>query len=373
VAAEAQVRTFEGHCDRVRSGRINPASADLFFTGSYDHTVRLWDAGSPRSVMTLRHAAPVEDLVLLPSGSMLATASANTITVWDLLSGGRVLQTLCAHSKTVTALCTDGSGEHLLSASLDRMVKVHELGGYRVVGSTKCAAPITSMALAPTGTHLACGLTDSSLVVRKRRSAAAAVAAAASARADDVDALRLAGGAPGQVAQPAVPLSARHLGANPATYRYFLRGRKHSRQPDDELAQSDSLRRLSAFDGALKGFRYHEALDAACANGAPEVILRVVEELVQRNGLRIALQGRDQHTLQPIIAFLVRNVTRPPFAPVLIELASLLLDMYATEIGRAPAVDELFVKLRHTLEAETRVQAELAQLLGAMEVLLAAP
>ena len=70
--------------------------------------------------MTLRHAAPVEDLVLLPSGSMLATASANTITVWDLLSGGRVLQTLCAHSKTVTALCTDGSGEHLLSASLER-------------------------------------------------------------------------------------------------------------------------------------------------------------------------------------------------------------------------------------------------------------
>ena len=152
------------------------------------------------------------------------------------------------------------------------------------------------------------------------------------ARADDVDGLRLAGGAPGQVAQPAVPLSARHLGANPATYRYFLRGRKHSRQPDDELAQSDSLRRLSAFDGALKGFRYHEALDAACANGAPEVrallkphttanqltvepvapqvILRVVEELVQRNGLRIALQGRDQHTLQPIIAFLVRCARR---------------------------------------------------------------
>ena len=247
--------------------------------------------------MTLRHAAPVEDLVLLPSGSMLATASANTITVWDLLSGGRVLQTLCAHSKTVTALCTGGSGEHLLSASLDRMVKVHELGGYKVVGSIKCPAPITSMALAPTGTHLACGLTDGSLVVRKRRSAAAANAVSSSAAppppVDETDTLRVAGGTPGQVAPPAVPLSARHLGTNPATYRYFLRGRKHSRRPDDELAQSDSLRRLSAFDGALKGFRYHEALDAACANGAPEVILRVVEELVQRNGLRIALQVPD--------------------------------------------------------------------------------
>jgi len=75
--------------------------------------------------------------------------------------------------------------------------------------------------------------------------------------------------------------------------------------------------------------------------------------------------------LQPIIAFLVRNITRPAFAPVLIELASLLLDMYAPAVGHSAAVDELFVKLRHTLEAETRVQAELAQLLGAMEVLLA--
>jgi len=58
------------------------------------------------------------------------------------------------------------------------------------------------------------------------------------------------------------------------------------------------------------------------------VVVGVVEELVQRNGLRIALNGRDQQTLQPLVAFLARQITRPPYAGVLIGVANLLLDMY---------------------------------------------
>ena len=53
----------------------------------------------------------------------------------------------------------------------------------------------------------------------------------------------------------------------------------------------------------------------------------MIEELVQRNGLRIALQGRDPQTLQPLVAFLIKQITLPPFATVLIGLANLVLDM----------------------------------------------
>jgi hypothetical protein len=45
--------------------------------------------------------------------------------------------------------------------------------------------------------------------------------------------------------------------------------------------------------------------------------------------------------------------------------------MYAPVLGQSAAIDELFVKLRNTLEAEMKLQAELAQLLGSMDVLLA--
>lgn len=123
------------------------------------------------------------------------------------------------------------------------------------------------------------------------------------------------------------------------------------------VVERTSANRLSAFDKALKSFKYHEAFDAALINGSPDIVVAVIEELVQRNGLRIALQGRDQHTLEPVIAFLVRQITAPPFAAVLIGVANLLLDMYAPVLGKSAAIDELFVKLRNTLEAEMRLQA----------------
>ena len=45
--------------------------------------------------------------------------------------------------------------------------------------------------------------------------------------------------------------------------------------------------------------------------------------------------------------------------------------MYAPVLGQSAHIDELFVKLRNTLEAEMKLHADLAQLLGAMDVVLA--
>ena len=370
VASEAQVCALEGHTDHIRSGALDPASPHVFATGSYDHTVKLWDVNAPRCVMTLRHVAPVEDVFILPGGGMVATASGNTLTVWDLLSGGRVLYAVSAHSKTITSLCADASAAHLLTASLDRSVKVYEMRTCKLVGAIKYDAPLTCCALSPLGTHLVVGTTDMSLCVRRRRAAIAdAKAAAAAAPQAERDPLDLTSyGAPGYVADGR---GAPAAGPRHGTYRYFLRGRRHAAQPGDVVISSSLPAKLAGWDAALRRFRYHEAFDAALADGSPEVVVSVVEELVQRHGLRIALQGRDQQTLQPVVAFLARQICHPPFAPTLIGVANLLLDMYAPVLGQSAAIDELFVKLRNTLEAEMKLQAELAQLLGSMDVLLA--
>jgi len=368
VAGEAQVCALEGHTDFVRSGALSPSSPHLFATGSYDHTVKVWDVKAPRCVMTLRHVAPVEDCLLLPGGGMLATASGSTLTVWDLLTG-RILNAVSAHSKTITSLAADASATHLLSASLDRTVKAYELGTCKVVGAIKYDAPLVCLALSPMGSHLVVGTTDSSIVVRRKKLPKPPKAQLLAAQSADLaaDPLRIASyGRPGQVAPVVI-----NEGPRPGTYRYFLRGRSSKAQGGDLVADSTRPHKLANFDKALKRFRYHEAFDAALADGSPEVVVSVVEELVQRNGLRIALQGRDQQSLQPVVAFLARQITSPPFAPTLIGVANLLLDMYAPVLGQSAAIDELFVKLRNTVEAEMRLQAELAQLLGAMDVLLA--
>lgn len=256
VQAESQIRAFDGHSDFIRSGALNPASSHMFVTGSYDHTVRLWDVNSPNCVMTLKHAAPVEDLVLLPGGGVLASASGNTLTLWDILSGGRVLHSVSAHSKTITALSTDHEGRHILSASLDRMVKVYELGSCKAVGSIKYAAPLLTLALSPSGTHLVVGQSDSSLCVRRQRSQPTRHGAQSPS-----DPLALQSvGRPGQVARQE---GGKMESARPGTYRYFLRGRKHAAQPSDLVLEASSSLKLNSFDKALKSFNYHEAFDAA--------------------------------------------------------------------------------------------------------------
>ena len=50
--------------------------------------------------------------------------------------------------------------------------------------------------------------------------------------------------------------------------------------------------RLAPYDVALKGFKYHEALDAALAQRNPRTIVAVLEELIMRR-VRVKRDGMD--------------------------------------------------------------------------------
>lgn len=46
----------------------------VLFAGSYDHTVKVFDARAKSSVMTIEHGHPVESVLLFPSGGLLVSA-----------------------------------------------------------------------------------------------------------------------------------------------------------------------------------------------------------------------------------------------------------------------------------------------------------
>ena len=50
-----------------------------------------------------------------------------------------------------------------------------------------------------------------------------------------------------------------------------------------------------------------------------------MQELVHRDGLRIALQGRDDVTLEPLLAFLLRHITDPRFGEMASEIAGVVI------------------------------------------------
>lgn len=46
----------------------------VVFAGSYDHTVKLFDARTKSSIITIEHGQPVESVLLFPSGGLLVSA-----------------------------------------------------------------------------------------------------------------------------------------------------------------------------------------------------------------------------------------------------------------------------------------------------------
>ncbi len=107
VPSQTALRTFTGHTDYVRAGHFIPSNPALLLSGSYDSTVRLWDARAPDSEGTplvLRHGgAPVEDVLPFASGGAALSVGGPILRVWDL-AAGRCVRALSNHQKTVTCV-----------------------------------------------------------------------------------------------------------------------------------------------------------------------------------------------------------------------------------------------------------------------------
>ena len=263
--------------------------------------------------LSVDHGCPVTQVLLLPGGGTLLTAGGNYIRAWDLVAGGRMLAEAPSHLKLITALALDATGTRLLSGGLDGLVKVHELATFSVTHTMRADAPVLSLALSPDNAHLALACADASLTVRHRAAKVEEIVTEAKA------ARLLRGG----------------------TYRYFMRGQSSPAAPGDVLAPRGATpggakrRRLALHDRHLRAFDYAPALDAAVASNDAVVVAAVLEELVMRDGLRSALTGRDEDRLAPTLAFLVKHIANPKYAPLLLDVAERACD--GRKCGGQPA------------------------------------
>jgi len=64
--------------DYIRAGTVCEDNANLLITGSYDHTVKLWDVRSGECTLTINHGSPVESLLVFPGASAIITAGASS-------------------------------------------------------------------------------------------------------------------------------------------------------------------------------------------------------------------------------------------------------------------------------------------------------
>ena len=91
---DQELQALHGHTNSITLIAFSPTH-DIIASGSYDKTIRLWDAVSGAHLKTLEgHSKSVHSVVLSPDGTRIASGSEdNTIRLWDVVSG--------AHLKTL--------------------------------------------------------------------------------------------------------------------------------------------------------------------------------------------------------------------------------------------------------------------------------
>eukprot|EP00887_Chlorella_sp_A99_P001615 scaffold8.g1615.t1 len=365
VTGGLQVTRLDGHTDYVRAAQVHPSSGEVWATGSYDHSVRLWDTREGRCSMELAHGAPVESLAFLPSGSLLVTAGGTHLCVWDLYAGGRLLHKVASHQKTITSVVVSpyagpesSAAPRLLSASLDGLLKVYELDTFSVTHAARYPSPILSAALSPDCRLLATGMADGLLSVRQH------------ARPKPSPLLVGAGGAAAAGSGARRRRYAPRLTA--ASFRFFIRGQSSRAAAADYVVAARKRAALASYDRLLRRFHYREALDAALATRRPEVFASVAEELARRGGLDAALGGRGPDSLPPLLDHLRRHISDPRHSLLLSDIAHRVLDLYGAVVGRSADVDAKLRLLRERVMGEVKLQQQLMAIQGMLEPMLAA-
>jgi WD40 repeat protein len=119
-------------------------------------TPTLRQCGDPLSWVFTGHRDLVKDVCAVPASSTLLSASVDkTVRLWDL-SAGREVRRFCGHTDTVTSVSTTHDGQEFVSGSRDRTVRIWEVGtGRQLHVLDNFFGEVEQVAVSPDGRYFA--------------------------------------------------------------------------------------------------------------------------------------------------------------------------------------------------------------------------
>ena len=367
LPSQESMLTFIGHQDYIRSGAFMPGQAsNLLVSGSYDQTVKLWDPRTPlNAVMTFKHAAPVEDVLPMPSGTAVLAAADNQISVLDLIAA-RPLQLLKNHQKTVTSLHLASNNTRLVSGGLDGHLKVFETTGWNVVAGSKYPSPILTLCVVGSGTtredrHLVVGMQSGSLSIKTRLSGQQKVKERE--RQKEMQAL-----IEGNIEE----LDRKRAKKRPKGWEKRLRGQDFTGEGADIVIEGRTKGNYKPrpWENLLRKGKYAAALDEVLkGNNLPNVVT-LLTALRHRSAMRTALSGRDDVSLQPTFKWVCVHITNPRYVNLCVDVGMLILDIYSSHMGESPQIDRLMARLHRCVRMEVERSQQAWQTEGMLGMLL---
>ena len=153
--------TLTGHNESVYCVSYSPDGTRLA-SGSGDNTAKLWDAATGKELATLiGHMSYINSVAFSPDGTRLASGSDdNTVRIWDVATG-KELATLTGHQRSVNSVAFSPNGTRLASGSGDITVKLWDAtSGKELATLAGHQGSVNSVAFSPNGMRLASGSDD---------------------------------------------------------------------------------------------------------------------------------------------------------------------------------------------------------------------
>ncbi|ETO30852.1 kDa Trp-Asp repeats containing protein [Reticulomyxa filosa] len=95
-----------------------------------------------------------------------------------------------------------------------------------------------------------------------------------------------------------------------------------------------------------------------------------MEELWRRDGLEVALGGRDENRLVPVLEYCIYALPHPHLSKTAIHISALLLDIYSKVIGVSPKIDSLFEQMAACVDNMAMRSKTLLKLQGCVDMIL---
>lgn len=150
------------HTAPVNSVAFLPDSGELLLTGSDDGTAVIWSlSGAQEPRVVARHDGPVNQAVFSPDGSKVLTASSDkTARVWDRRTGEQ-LKEFVGHEWDVMCAAFSADGSRIATGGQDNTARLWDAAtGEQILLLPGHTATVTSVAFSPDGSRVLTGSLD---------------------------------------------------------------------------------------------------------------------------------------------------------------------------------------------------------------------
>ena len=153
-------------------------------------------------------------------------------------------------------------------------------------------------------------------------------------------------------------------------YKYFFRGQyKKNLDESDLYINKETKIKLSEIDKHLKKFQYQKALNTA-VNNDNQMIFSVIDELVDRNTLKLALLNEDKKALENLLKFVKNKIHNNSNMNQILYLLDLIYQYYGVFKEKDKDIKKLFDDIENEINDEINFEKKLIQTNSEIEAIV---